>query len=103
MQVAAGAAGIKWELKQRDTVGLLQVCLLSDAAAKVRCEMWDAGRAERSSAAGLSSEAVTHFMELNTEQTGWRQTLQHAAGYKQQSQLYRKGGARAGVCRARQY
>lgn len=39
MQVAAGAAGIKWELKQRDTVGLLQVCLLSDAAAKVRCEM----------------------------------------------------------------
>lgn len=33
-------------------------------------EMRYAGRAEPSSAVGLSSEAVTHFMELNTEQTG---------------------------------
>lgn len=59
-----------------------------------------AGRAERSSAVGLSLEAVTHFMELNTEQTGWRQTLQHAAGYQQQSQLNRKGGVEECVCRA---
>ena len=59
-------------------------------------EARDAGRAERSSAAGLSSEAVTHFMQLNTEQTGWRQTLQHAAGYERHSQLNRKGGVEWG-------
>lgn len=56
------------KVKQCDTVALLQVCLLFDGAVKVRCRR--AGRAERSSAVGLSSEAVTHFMELNTEQTG---------------------------------
>lgn len=94
MQRAAGVVEIKWKVKPCNTVGLLQACL-SDAA---KGEMRYTGRAEQSSAVGLSSEAVTHFMELNTEQTGWRQTLQHAAGYQQQSQLNRKGGVEECVC-----
>lgn len=66
VQVAAGVVEIASRVKPQ--WGLLQVCLLSDAAVKVRCEM----QAQRSGAVqlGLSSEAVTHFMELNTEQTG---------------------------------
>lgn len=65
VQVVTGVVEIKWRVKPQ--WGLLQVCLLSDAAVKVRCEMQ---AQQRSSAVGLSSEAVTHFMELNTEQTG---------------------------------
>lgn len=45
-------------------LGLLQICWLS--AVKVSWEM----QAEWGAVAALSSEAVTHFMELNTEQTG---------------------------------
>lgn len=39
MQGAAGVVEVKWKVKPCDTVGLLQVCLLSDAAVKVRCDM----------------------------------------------------------------
>lgn len=79
VQVAAGVVEIKWRLKESATLRFIT----SMFTVWCRCEgeMWDAGTAERSSAVGLSSEAVTHFMELNTEQTGWRQTLHHAAGY----------------------
>lgn len=80
MQVAAGVVEIKCggEAARR---GSFITSMFTVWSCCCGGEMWDAGRAERSSAVGLSSEAVTHFMELNTEQTGWRQTLQHAAGY----------------------
>lgn len=37
--VVAGVVQIKWRVKRKPQWGLLQVCLLSDAAVKVRCEM----------------------------------------------------------------
>lgn len=49
VQVVAGVAEIKWKLEQQ--WDLLQVCLLSDAAVKARCE--DAGGAEQSRAEQL--------------------------------------------------
>lgn len=47
-------------------LSLLQFRLSSDVFAKVKFEM----QASESSGVVLASEAVTHFMELNTEQTG---------------------------------
>ncbi len=79
VQVAAGVADIKWRLKRSATVGFITSMFTVWCCCEG--EMWDAGTAERSSAVGSSSEAVTHFMELNTEQTGWRQTRRHTAGY----------------------
>lgn len=38
VQLAAGVVQIKWRVKRAPRWGLLQVCLLSDAAVKVRCE-----------------------------------------------------------------
>lgn len=77
--VAAGVVGIKWKVKSSATVGFITRVF----TVRWRCEgeMWDAGTVEQSGAVGLSSETVTHFMELNTEQYGWRQTLRRAAGY----------------------
>lgn len=66
MQVAGCAVHIKWRVKCAAQWGLLQVCLLSDAA--VKGETRDASGGE--SAAGLSARTVTHFTQLNTEQTG---------------------------------
>lgn len=65
-------------------------------------EMWVGATEESSGAVGLPSEAVTHFMELNTEQTGWRQVLLHAAGYQQTHSSTKRAG-RETVCRAQQY
>lgn len=79
VQVVAGVGEIKWRLKRSATVGFITSMFTVWCCCEG--EMWDAGTAEQSGAVGLSSEAVTHFMELNTEQTGWRQTLRHTAGY----------------------
>lgn len=78
VQVAAGVVEIKWRVKRSATAGFITSMFTVWCCCEG--EMWDAGAAEWSSAVGLSSEAVTHFMELNTEQTGWRQTLRHTAG-----------------------
>lgn len=83
VQVAAGVVVIKWRVKESATVGFITSMFTVWCCCEG--EMWDAGAAEWSSAVGLSSEAVTHFMELNTEQTGWRQTLRHTAGDEQHS------------------
>lgn len=80
VQVAAGVVEVKVEgVEASATEGF--ITRMFTVWCCCEGEMRDAGTAERNSAVGLSSGAVTHFMELNTEQTGWRQTLRHTAGY----------------------
>lgn len=82
VQVAGGH--IKRRVKRAARWALFQVCLPSDAAVKVRREMQAEERVL----------LVTHFTQLNTEQTGWRQTARPAAGAQQE----RAGWGSACVC-----
>lgn len=75
VQVAAGVVDLGLVLQQSCTMGHITsiLCVWCCGEGEMRQE-WQC------TAAALATEAMTHFTEPNTEQPGWRQTLQRAAG-----------------------